>query len=121
MTNRIVMTLLLTLATLAGQAQEGIADTYWRNEATGDWMIGFAPRHVICRNQVWDITSQTVKKDAYTLTLSDGTVIRVGKLKKGRRAIAIGAEKAVTCSPITGESLPGYPVKDLRTGFVDNG
>ena len=121
MTNRIVMTLLLTLATLAGQAQEGIADTYWRNEATGDWMIGFAPRHVICRNQVWDITSQTVKKDAYKLTLSDGTVIRVGKLKKGRRAIAIGAEKAVTCSPITGESLPGYPVKDLRTDFVDNG
>ena len=26
---------------------EGITDTYWRNDATGDWLIGFAPKHVI--------------------------------------------------------------------------
>ena len=99
----------------------GIADTYWRNEATGDWLVGFAKQHVIYNNMVWDIVGQTVKKDAYTLTLNDGTTIRVGKMKKGLRQIAIGNNKAIACSPITGAALPDYPTKDQRTGFVDNG
>ena len=99
----------------------GIADTYWRNEATGDWLIGFAKQHVIYNNKVYDIVSQTVKKDAYTLTLYDGTAIRVGKMKNGLRQIAIGKNKAIVCSPITGAALPDYPTKDIRKGFVDNG
>ena len=99
----------------------GIADTYWRNEATGDWLIGFAKQHVIYNNKVWDIVSQTLKKDAYTLTLNDGTTIRVGKMKNGLLQIAIGKNKAIACSPITGAALPDYPTKDQRTGFVDNG
>lgn len=43
-------TLLFTLIVLVVQAKEikpqdeTIADTYWRNEATGDWFIGFAPK-----------------------------------------------------------------------------
>lgn len=50
-------TLLFTLVVLAVQAKEikpqdeTIADTYWRNEATGDWFIGFAPKHVIYNNK----------------------------------------------------------------------
>ena len=99
----------------------GIANTYWRNEATGDWLIGFAKQHVIYNNKVYDIVSQTVKKDAYTLTLNDGTTIRIGKIKNGLRQIAIGKNKAIACSPITGTALPDYPMKDQRTGFVDNG
>ena len=99
----------------------GIADTYWRNEATGDWLIGFAKQHVIYNNKVYDIVSQTVKKDAYTLTLYDGTTIRIGKMKNGLRQIAIGKNKAIACSPIRGAALPDYPTKDTRKGFVDNG
>ena len=99
----------------------GIADTYWRNEATGDWLIGFTPKHVIYNNKVWDIVGQTMKKDVYTLTLNNGTTIRVDKMKKGLRQIAIGKNKAIVCSPITGTALPDYPIKDTRTGFVDNG
>ena len=99
----------------------GIADTYWRNEATGDWLIGFAKQHVIYNNKVWDIVGHTEKKDAYTLTLYDGTAIRVGKMKNGLRQIAIGKNKAIVCSPITGAALPDYPTKDIRKGFVDNG
>lgn len=99
----------------------GIANTYWRNEATGDWLIGFTKQHVIYNNKVWDIVGQTEKKDAYTLTLSDGTTIRVGKMKKGLRQIAIGKDKAIACSPIRGAALPDYPTKDTRKGFVDNG
>ena len=100
---------------------EDLADTYWRNEATGDWLIGFAPSHVVYQNKVWDIASQTEKKDVYTLTLADGPTIKVGKMKKGLRTITIGQEKPVVCSPITSIALPDYPTKDLRTGFVDNG
>lgn len=99
----------------------GIADTYWRNEATGDWLIGFTPKHVIYNNKVWDIVSQIEKKDAYTLTLYDGTTIRIDKMKNGLRQIAIGKNKAIVCSPITGTALPDYPIKETRTGFVDNG
>ena len=99
----------------------GIADTYWRNEATGDWLIGFAKQHVIYNNKVWDIVSQTEKKDAYTLMLNDGTAIKVDKPKKGLRMITIGKDKAIVCSPIIGTSLPDYPIKDSRMGFVDNG
>ena len=99
----------------------GIADTYWRNEATGDWLIGFTPKHVIYGNRVHDIVGQTEKKDVYTLTLNDGITVKVGKMKKGWRAIAIGSDKPVTCSPVTGIALPDYPTKDQRKGFVDNG
>ena len=100
---------------------EGITHTYWRNEATGDWLIGITPQHVIYKNKVWDIVSQTEKKDAYTLTINDGTIIKVGKMKKGQRIITIGKEKPATCSPIVTAALPDYPTKDMRKGFVDNG
>ena len=99
----------------------GIADTYWRNTLTGDWLIGFAQHHVIYNNKVWDILNQTEHKGTYQLTLNDGLTIKVGKLKKGIRPITIGREKAIACSPITQEALPDYPTKDTRKGFVDNG
>lgn len=100
---------------------EGLADTYWCNESTGDWLIGFAEKHVIYNNKVWDITHQIAKKDAYEVTISDGTTIKVSKEKKGLRKIVIGHAKPVTCSLITGTSMPDYPTKDKRKGFCDNG
>ena len=105
----------------ANDLPEGITDTYWRNEATGDWMIGFAEKHVVYQNKVWDIVRRMEKKDAYTLTLDDGTIVKIGKMKKGLRTIAIGNGEPVACSPITGAAIPDYPTKDQRTGFVDNG
>ena len=105
----------------ANSLPEDITNTYWRNESTGDWMIGITPNHAIYKNKVWDIVSQTEKKDAYTLTINDGTIIKVGKMKKGQRIITIGKEKPVTCSPIVTAALPDYPTKDMRKGFVDNG
>ncbi|MBP5340185.1 MAG: TlpA family protein disulfide reductase [Prevotella sp.] len=100
---------------------EGITDTYWRNVKTGDWLIGITQQHVIYNNQVYDIANQTEKKDTYGLTLNDGTTIKVGKMKKGQRSITIGNEKLIVCNPITTATLPAYPTKDLRKGFVDNG
>lgn len=105
----------------ADDLPDGITDTYWRNEATGDWLIGFTANHVVYNNKVWNIVTQTKKKDAYSLMLAGGLTIKVDKLKKGKRNITIGNGKPASCSPITKATLPDYPTKDLRTGFVDNG
>ena len=119
-----ILTIIFALVVLTGQAQrfvDQLADTYWRNEQTGDWIIGFTQKHVIYNNKVRDITNKTEKKDAYILTIDDGTSIKVEKEKKGLRKIAIGKQKPVECSLITAAALPEYPKKDLRTGFADNG
>ena len=105
----------------ADDLPDGITDTYWRNEATGEWLIGFTANHVVYNNKVWNIVSQTKKKDAYSLMLAGGLTIKVDKQKKGKRNITIGNGKPFSCSPITKATLPDYPTKDLRTGFVDNG
>ena len=107
-----------------GITPQGIADTYWRNEATGDWLIGFAEKHAIYNNRVWDILSQTQKKDRYELLLSDGKSqlsVRIDKMKKGKRNISIDGAKALSCSPIITEYLPDYPTRDDRAEFADNG
>ena len=108
------------------EVPDGIADTYWRDTKTGDWLIGIGQKHVVYRSEVREIKDwQALADDTYTLTLADGTVIRIGRLKtkKGQstRTFAIGQEKAVTCNPITGKALPDYPTRDERRGFVDNG
>ena len=124
MNKKFFTTLFLALVAVAGLAQDtekGLADTYWRNDKTGDWLIGITEKQVIYDNLVWDIVAQTEAKDSYTLSISDGTTIKVGKQKKGQRSMTIGNQKPVFCSPITTATLPDYPTKDLRTGFVDNG
>ena len=120
---------------------KGITDTYWRDEATGDWLIGFAKDHVVYQNEVWDIIDMKEKKDAYCLVICINNlpkglrcptpevqkkniktkVIDVGKMKKGLRTITIDDGNPVKCSPITTASLPDYPTKDTCRGFVDNG
>lgn len=102
---------------------QGLTDTYWRNEATGEWFIGFAEHHIIYNNSVWNILSQTEKKDNYTFVASKGKEklsVSVGKIKKGVRKISIGENRAIACRPITTETLPDYPTRDLRRDFKDN-
>ena len=108
----------------AATLPSGITDTYWRNNATGDWLIGFAEKQVIYDSRFWDIKSMTEKRGGYTLTVENGNDvldIKVSKMKKGTRTIKVGGSKAVKCSPITTATLPDYPVKDTRVGFKDNG
>ena len=108
----------------AATLPSGITDTYWRNNATGDWLIGFAEKQVIYDSRFWNIKSMAEKRGGYTLTIENGNDvldIKVGKIKKGTRTITVGNSKAVKCSPITTAALPDYPVKDNRVGFKDNG
>ncbi len=99
---------------------EGITNTYWRNNATGDWLIGIAKHHLIFDSKVWDIESRTAEKGGYTIKTTDGKTVKIGKLKKGVRTFAIDGRKPVVCSPIVTKSLPDYPQKDNREDFVDN-
>ena len=108
----------------AATLPSGITDTYWRNNATGVWLIGFAEKQVIYDSRFWNIKSMAEKRGGYTLTVENGNDvldIKVGKMKKGTRTITVGNSKAVKCSPITTATLPDYPVKDTRMGFKDNG
>ena len=108
----------------AATLPSGITDTYWRNNATGDWLIGFAEKQVIYDSRFWDIKSMAEKRGGYTLTVENGNDvldIKVGKMKKGTRTITVGNSKAVKCSPITTATLPDYPIKDTRVGIKDNG
>ena len=98
---------------------EGITNTYWRNNATGDWLIGIAKKHLIFDSKIWDIESRTEEKGGYTIKTTDGKTVKIGKLKKGVRTIAIDGRKPVVCSPIVTNTLPDYPKKDNRNGFVD--
>lgn len=98
---------------------EGITNTYWRNNATGDWLIGIAKHHLIFDSKVWDIESRTEEKGGYTIKTTDDKTVKIGKLKKGVRTIAIDGRKPVACSPIVTNYLPDYPKKDNRNGFVD--
>ena len=99
---------------------EGITNTYWRNNATGDWLIGIAKHHLIFDSKVWDIESRTAEKGGYTIKTTDGKTVKIGKMKKGVRTFAIDGRKPVVCSPIVTKSLPDYPQKDNREDFVDN-
>lgn len=106
-------------------ADKGIANTYWRNAATGDWLIGIAKDHIVVDSKVWDITGRSRKGDAYRYAISynnnaERKQVKVGKLKNGFRLVTIGNGKPVKCDAITAETLPDYPVEDNRP-FADNG
>ena len=103
---------------------EGIADTYWRDEKTGEWIIGFTSQHVIYNNQFRDISTLEEQKNTYRLHCTNGKSnleIKVGKAKNGKRLISIGKRKALKCNLIKTKTLPDYPTKDLRKGFIDSG
>ena len=124
---QLLTTLALAVAVLLGANicnAQSLTDTYWRNPKTGDWVIGFAEKHVIYDNAVWDIVEQTERKGGYTLTISNGSEtkdIKVSSTKKEERTITIDKKVSVKCSPITTSTLPDYPTRDERQGFKDNG
>ncbi len=103
---------------------DGIDDTYWRHDQTGEWYIAFMPDHVVYDSRVWSIVERKVdKKGAVDLMVDcDGErlPISVGPYKKGQRAISVGRAKRVICSAIISDYLPDYPTTDPRTHLADN-
>ena len=130
---KLLSTMLLALVTMMALAQNEIgtlAETYWRNEQTGDWDIGFAERYAIYDCRLWDYSNVRQKGDKFEMTLTnngDMVKVTIGKLKNGKRTITIVPNaksqnsklKPQIYSQITTGELPDYPAKDL-TPFKDN-
>ena len=103
-------------------SREGIKDSYWRDDKTGDWLLGITDKNIIYDCKIWDISSMNEKNDSYSIiAINEGQQLafNIGKEKKSQRIITIGKQKH-TCSLITSEFLPDYPEKDTRTDFADN-
>ena len=125
-----IITALLTLVAMAGRAQvkyvtvpESIADTYWRDEKTGDWQIGFTDSCAIYDCQFWNYSNVKDKSGKLLLTLTNGSEtldVTIGKQKGGKCPMTIGGNKKQTYSKITARTLPLYPQTD-QTPFADNG
>jgi thiol-disulfide isomerase/thioredoxin len=121
-----ILTALLFLVALTGQAQkfvDQLADTYWRNEATGDWDIGFTEKCAIYDCRLWNYSDVRQKGDKFEVTLTNNgksLKVSVGKQKNGKRQMTIDNGSKQTYSQITTGELPNYPTKDL-TPFKDNG
>ncbi|MCM1489961.1 MAG: TlpA family protein disulfide reductase [Muribaculum sp.] len=98
----------------------------WRNDATGEWLIGFFPEGAVYDGKFWQYGTTQLDKDTtkgkVTLINGDKTInVNIGKQKNLNRQIRIGNEKPIECSMITGPRLPDYPSKDLRPDLADNG
>lgn len=110
--NRLATTITLALAllqTAAGAQPSG--EKLLRDDATGEWLIGFFPDYAVYDNRFW----QYAARDGDTMTLCcDGDTIGVS-LAGG--SVAIGG-RSHRCSELTGRTVPYYPEAD-PTPFTD--
>lgn len=85
----------------------------WRNDQTGDWVLGLYTDNAVYNNKVWKYEEKNDKK----VVLIDGqekVTIAVGKEKAGKCQFTINGQK-VTLSSF-GSVLPAYPTAD-NTSF----
>lgn len=107
---------------LCGCAGDGITDTYWRDDKTGDWLIGLTEDKVVYDCKVWNIASTANNDGTYTILAecgADKLDITLGDEQDDKRTITIGG-KQFGCSIISGWNLSDYPKKDTCTAFADN-
>lgn len=89
-------------------------NTYWRNNKTGEWVIGITENNVVYDSKVWDITSKSEADDAYTIEARCGqeTIsVNLGKENSDKRIITVNGTET-ECSLIDDQYLPDYPEKD---------
>lgn len=98
-------------------------ESYWRDDATGDCIIGIFPEGVVYDKKFWGYSDQDLKAGKILLHNEDNECIgiKIGKEKDGKRSFKIGSDKARILSRVIGETLPAYPSKEYRTKFVDTG
>lgn len=93
----------------------------WRNDATGDWEIGFYDDFAIYDCRYWQYKQKSQKGNKYSFILTDGKsdlAVNIDKPKQGKRTMSINGKKA-EYSLITTFSLPDYPQKDETTSLKD--
>ena len=93
----------------------------WRNDATGDWEIGFYDDFAIYDCRYWQYKQKNQKGDKYSFILTDGKsdlAVNIDKPQHGKRTMSINGKKA-EYSLITTSTLPDYPQKDETTCLKD--
>ncbi len=98
-------------------------ESCWRDNSTGDWIIGIYPEGVVYDSKFWEYADRDEKSGKLLIQNSENEIlsIKIGKEKEGKRSFKIGSDKARVLSRISGDALPAYPSKDYRTDFVDTG
>ncbi len=117
-----MVSLATVLLALCGCSGNGIMDTYWRDNKTGEWLIGLTEGKLIYDCKIWDIASMDKSDGTYSMTARcgmDSLAIGFGSEKGGKRIVSIG-DKQFNCSLIKGRHLPDYPQKDTCTTIADN-
>ena len=112
----------MLLLMLCGCSGGGIMDTYWRDDKTGEWLIGLTEDKLIYDCKVWGIASMDENDGAYSIRVNNGLDsldISIGTENEGKRTITIDG-KPFDCSLISGWRLPDYPEKDTCTTIADN-
>jgi len=114
--------LAILLLVLCGCSGVGMRSTYWRNDDTGEWLIGLTEDNVIYDCKVWDIASKNESDGVYSIEAQCGTDrldISIGSEQGAKRTITIG-DKQFDCSIIDDHFLSDYPEKDTCVTFADN-
>lgn len=111
--NRLTATITLALALLraaAAGAQPG-GEKLLRDDATGEWLIGFFADYAVYDNRFW----QYAARDGGSMTLCCGGDTIGVSLAQG--SVEIGG-RSHKCSELTGSTVPYYPEAD-PTPFTD--
>ena len=117
-----LISLAMLLLMLCGCSGGGIMDTYWRDDKTGDWLIGLTEDMLIYDCKIWSIAKMDENDGTYSIKARcgiDSLDISIGTENEGKRIISING-KPFACSLISGWCLPDYPEKDTCTTIADN-
>lgn len=117
-----LISLAMLLLMLCGCSGGGIMDTYWRDDKTGDWLIGLTEDMLIYDCKIWSIAKMDENDGTYSIKARcgiDSLDISIGTENEGKRTITIDG-KPFDCSLISGWRLPDYPEKDTCTTIANN-
>lgn len=93
-------------------------ESCWRDEKTGDWVIGFFAEGVVYDSRLWTYISRDDQAGKYIVTDGNDTVdIEAREEINGKRMFRIGERPMVSLSRIMGNTLPPYPQKEYRKAF----
>lgn len=99
----------------------GITDTYWRNDKTGEWMMGITGDNLIYDSKIWDIIYSSDTNGVYVIKArceKETIAVSISKGNGDKHLITVNGMKT-ECSLIDDKYLPDYPEKDT-TPLADN-
>ena len=107
---------------------DSLLSTNWRDDLTGQWLIGFMPDKAIYDSRLWDYVEADFARGRFLLTDGKETVrVEAGRQKRDGRTFTITrtdgtTPRRVQASRVTGMDLGFYPQNQPGvTEFANNG